>query len=421
MNKNINILLHSIAIAESLLFSFQLLVFKNISSKSNKILGILMLFLALFLTSSIFVNIGLFKIAIYSNYLVMPLFLAINPFYYIYVKSLTKPNYIVSRKTIIHFIPSILILAFNLVFYTLLSDDLKLLFITKGIRSITNESVILNINILVDYGTLATYYIQLVSYVTLMIIMLKKHSGKIKNYFSYEHNVSLNWLKIFISIIIVNVILEMFIVVYSLYFPLPAIFIIIYYLILLFLINFLGYFGMKQTDIYIGNIRSSGQSNSHASIVTKDEVVAETGNKEENTEINSLHFAISEEEQKRIVSEVIILMETKKVFLNNKLSIYDIASDLKTNKSYISFSINNILKKNFRNFVNEYRIKEAQQLLIDPNYNNYSIEGIAQTVGYISKSTFNNSFQKFTGKKPSDFRNQSKLKADNVILQKSNT
>jgi YesN/AraC family two-component response regulator len=95
--------------------------------------------------------------------------------------------------------------------------------------------------------------------------------------------------------------------------------------------------------------------------------------------------------------------------LNNNLSVYDIAHELKTNKSYISFSINNILKKNFRNFVNEYRIQEAQKLLLDPKFDNLSIEGIAQTVGYISKSTFNTSFQKYTGKKPSDFRNEGKL------------
>lgn len=367
-----------------------------------------MLFLAMFLASSLFIKLGLLNVAIYSNYLVMPLFLAINPFYFLYVKSLTQPNYKFSKKSLIHFIPAFATFAFNIIFYTPLPSDLKILFITKGIRTLANEDFFLKINILVDFGALGIYYLQLITYVIMMILLLKKHTQKIKNYFSYEQNISLNWLKIFVLIVIINALLEVFIVVYSIYLPLPAIFVLIYYLILLLLINFLGYFGLKQTDIYIGNIKTS--SRNYAAVIENNKVENEEKAEiiDDDSEINTLHFAISEEEQKRIVEAVISLMENQKVYLNNKLSVYDIANELKTNKSYISFSINNILKKNFRNFVNEYRIQEAQKLLLDPKFDNLSIEGIAQNVGYISKSTFNTSFQKYTGKKPSDFRNQEK-------------
>ena len=369
-----------------------------------------MLFLALFLVSSIFIRLGLFDIAIYTNYLVMPLFLAINPFYFLYVKSLTQPNYKFSRKSLIHFIPSIAVLAFNFIFYSLLPEDLKLIFITKGIKTIASESIILQLNIFVDFLAFGIYYIQLALYVILMLVQLNKHTQKIKNYFSYEQNISLNWLKIFVLIVIINAVLEVFIIVYSIYLPLPRPFVLVYYLILLLLVTFLGYFGLKQTDIYIGNIKTSNVllNDSKEIIKAVEEEKIETS--DDDSEISTLHSLIPPEEQKRIVDAVISLMETKKIYLNNNLSVYDIAHELKTNKSYISFSINNILKKNFRNFVNEYRIKEAQKLLLDPKFDNLSIEGIAQTVGYISKSTFNTSFQKYTGKKPSDFRNEGRIK-----------
>jgi AraC-like DNA-binding protein len=400
--------LHIIVIAESLLFALQLLTFRNINSKSNKILGVLMLFLALFLVSSIFIRLGLFDIAIYTNYLVMPLFLAINPFYFLYVKSLTQPNYKFSKKSLIHFIPSFAVLAFNFIFYSLLPEELKLIFITKGIKTIASESIILQLNIFIDFLAFGIYYIQLALYVILMLVQLNKHTQKIKNYFSYEQNISLNWLKIFVLIVIINAVLEVFIIVYSIYLPLPRPFVLVYYLILMLLVTFLGYFGLKQTDIYIGNIKTSNVILNDSKEIIKAVEDEKIETSDDDSEISTLHSLIPPEEQKRIVDAVISLMETEKIYLNNNLSVYDIAHELKTNKSYISFSINNILKKNFRNFVNEYRIKEAQKLLLDPKFDNLSIEGIAQTVGYISKSTFNTSFQKYTGKKPSDFRNEGK-------------
>ena len=57
----------------------------------------------------------------------------------------------------------------------------------------------------------------------------------------------------------------------------------------------------------------------------------------------------------------------------------------------------------FNNFVNEYRVKEVRKRLINSESNNYSIEGIAKSVGFHSKSTFNASFKKCTGVTPSFF------------------
>ena len=81
---------------------------------------------------------------------------------------------------------------------------------------------------------------------------------------------------------------------------------------------------------------------------------------------------------------------------------------MNTNKSYLSQVINEYFRKNFSTFVNEYRVKEASRLLLEKESENYTIEAIANSVGFKSKSAFNSAFKKFTGITPSYFVNSTK-------------
>lgn len=112
---------------------------------------------------------------------------------------------------------------------------------------------------------------------------------------------------------------------------------------------------------------------------------------------------LSEEGNKMLYNNLLELMEQEKIYLNNKLTIDEVAKRLMTNRSYLSQMINDKFKTNFNNFINEYRVKEAQRLLLENNTNNYSIEGVSISVGFNSKSTFNAAFKKFTGIRPSEF------------------
>jgi AraC-like DNA-binding protein len=112
---------------------------------------------------------------------------------------------------------------------------------------------------------------------------------------------------------------------------------------------------------------------------------------------------LSEEGNKQLYNNLLELMEQEKVYLNNKLTIDEVAKKINTNRSYLSQMINDNFKTNFNNFINEYRVKEAQRLLLENDANNYSIEGISLSVGFSSKSTFNSAFKKFTGIRPSEF------------------
>ncbi len=73
-----------------------------------------------------------------------------------------------------------------------------------------------------------------------------------------------------------------------------------------------------------------------------------------------------------------------------------------------------LLKQNFYEYVNNYRIEEFKRLLLEPKYENIKFLNIAFDVGFNSKSTFNTSFKKFTGKTPSEYKKFKNLKRENL-------
>jgi tetratricopeptide (TPR) repeat protein/AraC-like DNA-binding protein len=123
----------------------------------------------------------------------------------------------------------------------------------------------------------------------------------------------------------------------------------------------------------------------------------ETNNKYSNS-------PISENQKQELLNGIIDLMENKKLFLDTDINLEKIANHLNSNKKYISQIINEKYDQNVSNFINEYRIKEARQLLSDSEYKKLTIEGIATSVGFNSKSAFNISFKKITGITPSFYQ-----------------
>ena len=118
-----------------------------------------------------------------------------------------------------------------------------------------------------------------------------------------------------------------------------------------------------------------------------------------------LNSNLSDDQKQVILNKLLVLMEKEKYFMQTQITINDIAKKLNTNRNYLSQFINDHFNTNFNSFLNEYRVKEARKLLLISQYNNYTIEGIAETVGFHSKATFNTYFKKITGVTPSFFRN----------------
>lgn len=115
--------------------------------------------------------------------------------------------------------------------------------------------------------------------------------------------------------------------------------------------------------------------------------------------------ALDTQQHELLKNAIIQIVEKDKLYLQADLTLKKLADKLGTNYSYVSQIINQDFNKNFSNYINEYRIKEARQLLVNTNTDLYSMEYISESVGFKSISSFNRAFKKFTGVPPTAFLN----------------
>lgn len=116
---------------------------------------------------------------------------------------------------------------------------------------------------------------------------------------------------------------------------------------------------------------------------------------------------IIDDEKNKQIEFLKDFMVEKEPYLDSSLTIQDLAEQLKMPVKDLSTLINLYMDKHFFDFVNEYRIEKAKEILKDPLQKELTILEILYQVGFNSKSSFSTSFKKYTGTTPTDFRKNS--------------
>ena len=96
----------------------------------------------------------------------------------------------------------------------------------------------------------------------------------------------------------------------------------------------------------------------------------------------------------------------KAQFLDPNISLESVASELELSTGHLSKIINTELGVSFKEYVNNLRVEEAKNYLLDPDFSKYTLVAIGLEAGFNSKSAFNASFKKITGLTPSQFKEQ---------------
>jgi len=113
---------------------------------------------------------------------------------------------------------------------------------------------------------------------------------------------------------------------------------------------------------------------------------------------------IIDDEKNKQIESLKDFMIAKEPYLDSSLTIQDLAEQLKMPVKDLSALINLYMNKHFFDFINEYRIEKAKEILKDPLQKELTILEILYQVGFNSKSSFSTSFKKYTGTTPTDFR-----------------
>ncbi|MEL6650714.1 MAG: AraC family transcriptional regulator [Bacteroidota bacterium] len=99
----------------------------------------------------------------------------------------------------------------------------------------------------------------------------------------------------------------------------------------------------------------------------------------------------------RYHEDLLRLMENQKLYQKLDLQLGDLAESLSISPGYLSQIIKEKEGQSFFEFVNLYRVEAVKGCLVDPEYRQYSIMGIALECGFKSKSTFYPLFKQYTG------------------------
>lgn len=122
--------------------------------------------------------------------------------------------------------------------------------------------------------------------------------------------------------------------------------------------------------------------------------------------LNSKNVVVTRKDiqQNQYMMELERMIREEKIHHNPYLSRDIVAQKLEISSGYLSQLINTTFGKNFSEYINFYRIKDIKKMILDPEFNKYSLLAIGLEAGFQSKTTFYTAFKKETGITPSNFK-----------------
>jgi AraC-like DNA-binding protein len=392
--------------AQYLFLASMLLVMRKGSIRANLFLSALSFVGALALVDGFMSEANYYARYRHLIGVVWPCYFMYWPLLYFYIRELTSLKRIVfSWRQYLHFLPA---LASILLFMPLYSMSANEKIADWARLTIAPEHIsLLKHNVL--YGVPLLFVPQKIVYFILSFRLLTDYNSRIKQSFSSLEQISLSWLR---TVLLFVFFLFFVVASLSLFAGSRSVVHEIRYFFYLSLACFAFYFTFKtilQQEVFsrieIANqaerIRTDEGAVSDATDSSPEMLPAPLQAISKGKYKKSL---LTDERAAEIARQLIDLMDSAKPYLKPELTLMELAANLSISPHNLSQVFNCVIKKNFFDFVNEYRVKETKKLLSSPQYSHYSIFGIALDAGFNSKSAFYTAFGKHAGMPPAEFR-----------------
>lgn len=120
--------------------------------------------------------------------------------------------------------------------------------------------------------------------------------------------------------------------------------------------------------------------------------------------VNTKKTELLDSDSKEIYTKKLFnYMDAESPYLDPELTMRDLAIRLDLHPNKLSWLINESLSKNFKDFINQYRVEFFKRIAKDPNNSHISMLGLAYDSGFNSKTGFYNTFKKATNMTPSKY------------------
>lgn len=116
--------------------------------------------------------------------------------------------------------------------------------------------------------------------------------------------------------------------------------------------------------------------------------------------------ALDKATSKLLFEELLTYMDNNKPYLQNNISLSELAKQVQLSPNYLSQIINEQSHNNFFDFINRYRVNHVKNLIKEKMKTKQKINMIETALdsGFNSKSAFYNAFKKYEGMTPSQYK-----------------
>lgn len=324
--------------------------------------------------------------------------LIISPVLYLYVKSITNAHYTLRKQDYWHFIPGALYNLYALIVVVVDKLIVKKYYLMNGEADPDFDTW---------YVVLSTLSISI--YLVLSIRYYRQYIKFTYHEFSFAEAASLKWLRNFLYAYAGLTVITLLHGLISVVIDLSYIDNWHYYLAFSIISYYIAIHGYSNHNFHLRHLNFAPETLQQ---YEKEEVIPplatadsfiDPAQDDDNSPESSISKTTDDAQMWILKRKLELLMTTDKVYLEPELTLTDLAKRLKTNSAVLSRVVNQCFKMNFNDFINEYRIKEVKEQLVNPSTKNLTILAIALDAGFNSKATFNRAFKKFTGQNPTDY------------------
>lgn len=362
------------------------LVTKQSNKKANQYLAALVMICVFTLLHNFLIAAGIYNQKPELYFLPVILSFGIGPFLYLFINRLIFLKPLTKQAIFIHLLPVIIQFLF-----------FSFCFIQNG-----NSKYVIYTNYytaFVDpFQTLITY-VSVSVYLFMSFKQIAQYKQQLNDFYSNTDKIELEWLQklLFVFMAYYAAAIIFILVSYSFnisenYFPSDYIRCIIIFTI--------AAYASRQTTL------RSVKNNllSIASPVLANEIHLSAAETIAISKANDDKIDKSKEVNYDLLKSIIEKVENEELYLNEELTIADLASKLGYSTKTISHTINNGLHKSFSLFINEYRVNLFKKKKASGNFEHLSIMGLAYECGFNSKSSFNRIFKEITGITPNEIK-----------------